>query len=474
MVSVVLIGPHAVGKSTVAATCERRLGWLHHAEVGTLLRETSPNKDWRAPQAAFDDAVLAEESRRDAEFAAASPRASVRVVETWHPGNLGWAGLRGDQSGSALRSYTDAAVAAAVMRGDVLVQELRASPATLRSRRRPGSAAAARVLAGEGGDEALLGLTGRVAEDALSEARRLGLYLLPPLCTDEGSPEAVADALFMALLAARDPGAASASRLSGVRGLFASSADALAFLTASLPLLPRLASAPAMPAFLLAARAAASAPPPQPLRNVVVLEGLDGCGKTTLAASLASQLGATLLRTPPDGPARTLRPLFDAAPFEVGRAFYSLGNAIAAAAAAAAPRGAPIVMDRYHFSTAAYTLGENLATGAPPPAAALAWPPDLPPPALVLLLAMGEEARRARLLERAASNDIAGGEASWSAAEAAQESDAGLGLRIGDAYRALASAAPCAVVVLDAAEGAGEVAAAALRAARAAGVAGGS
>ena len=61
----------------------------------------------------------------------------------------------------------------------------------------------------------------------------------------------------------------------------------------------------------------------------MAIEGLDGCGKSTLASALAARLGARHAVTPPRSVAG-LRQLFSTAPPAVARAFYMCGNYIAA------------------------------------------------------------------------------------------------------------------------------------------------
>ena len=68
-------------------------------------------------------------------------------------------------------------------------------------------------------------------------------------------------------------------------------------------------------------------------------------GKTTLCKKLSESLDATLLRSPP-GCLRDLRDKFDAYPPLIRRAFYTLGNYIAAQAIASASQSGPVVVDR--------------------------------------------------------------------------------------------------------------------------------
>ena len=75
----------------------------------------------------------------------------------------------------------------------------------------------------------------------------------------------------------------------------------------------------------------------------MVVEGLDGCGKSTLASSLAAALGARHAASPPASLA-ALRPLWKAP--GPARAFYVCGNYLAAdeLGRAAAADGRPTVV----------------------------------------------------------------------------------------------------------------------------------
>ena len=68
-------------------------------------------------------------------------------------------------------------------------------------------------------------------------------------------------------------------------------------------------------------------------------------GKSTLCKRLSDSLNASLLGTPPSC-LRDLRPTFDAYPSLVRRAFYTLGNYIAAQEMASASQTGPVVVDR--------------------------------------------------------------------------------------------------------------------------------
>ncbi|XP_043118879.1 UMP-CMP kinase 2, mitochondrial [Puntigrus tetrazona] len=136
---------------------------------------------------------------------------------------------------------------------------------------------------------------------------------------------------------------------------------------------------------------------------VIVIEGLDATGKTTLTESLRESLNAALLKSPPQCLA-PFRQRFDSEPPLIRRAFYALGNYITAAHIGKESLRAPVIVDRYWHSTAAYAIAtavggrvENL----PKPGSELyRWPEDLLQPNLVLLLTVSPEERLRRLRDR--------------------------------------------------------------------------
>lgn len=91
--------------------------------------------------------------------------------------------------------------------------------------------------------------------------------------------------------------------------------------------------------------------------HILVLEGLDGCGKTTLAAMLAAKLDARVLSTSA-GMLADIRKTCDALHGAHGlsrQLYYTYAvSLVSDAAASAQAAGQPVVIDRYWGSTLAY------------------------------------------------------------------------------------------------------------------------
>ncbi|XP_069575129.1 UMP-CMP kinase 2, mitochondrial [Brachyistius frenatus] len=151
---------------------------------------------------------------------------------------------------------------------------------------------------------------------------------------------------------------------------------------------------------LLPSREAARNKPDFP---VIIIEGLDATGKTTLTESLRDTLGATLLRSPPQC-LSPWRARFDQEPPLIRRAFYALGNYITAGQIGQEAMKTPVIVDRFWHSTAAYAIATAVSgpvCNLPPEGSEMyRWPSDLLHPSLVVVLTLDPEERKRRLRNR--------------------------------------------------------------------------
>lgn len=187
MTTLVLVGPHGSGKTTLGCALARNLRWVWHEEIGRTLRDrvlaVDPAQHAARPQADFDRTVFEAEILRDRAW----PRHRSRIVETWHPGNLAYASLR---SGALATTWAPRLERAALCTPNVLVQPLTAGTDTLAQRRtEPGPA---------GDLDSFFRSVGLLAVDL---ARTWRIPILPPVHTDRLSVLESRDAILTHLAA---------------------------------------------------------------------------------------------------------------------------------------------------------------------------------------------------------------------------------------------------------------------------------
>lgn len=96
---------------------------------------------------------------------------------------------------------------------------------------------------------------------------------------------------------------------------------------------------------------------------VIILEGLDGTGKTTVIEGLQRELGdVNCLSSPPEC-LRSFRQHFDGQVSHIRRAFYLLGN-YACALSLRKHSEKPVVIDRFWPSSIAYALALDHQAGS--------------------------------------------------------------------------------------------------------------
>ena len=136
----------------------------------------------------------------------------------------------------------------------------------------------------------------------------------------------------------------------------------------------------------------------------IVVEGLDGTGKSTLTENLSKHFNGIAMVTPPPS-ISDIRQKFDHLPEIYRRSYYALGNYIAAEEVLQYSEEKIIVMDRFWHSTTSYALANEVGCGTmdhiPPKNHTIyKWPKDLLYPSAIIFLTTKEKERDLRVNER--------------------------------------------------------------------------
>jgi energy-coupling factor transporter ATP-binding protein EcfA2 len=169
--SVVMIGPHGSGKTTLGKSLAKLLRWEYHEEIGKALRRQAllehPDQTAEKSQPDFDLKVFELERQRDRKSF------KSRIVETWHPGNLAYAESR---SPEIANQYAELLKKHVQQLGDiVLVQPLEIDESTSRER-----------LSEPGPDPCqMVEFFRKIFVSTLGIAKSWGLRIFPSVRTDQ-------------------------------------------------------------------------------------------------------------------------------------------------------------------------------------------------------------------------------------------------------------------------------------------------
>lgn len=179
--TLILVGPHGAGKTTIARRVAYHLGWTFHDEIGDGLRRVALARRADAHAQTVDLGFDIEVTRRELARDAAS--AGPRVIETWHPGNLAYVGERNPRLARRLGPRLERAARLVAARGPLLVQPLVIARPTAVARR------------SEPGPDSLIDFFLRVGARASELARGWGLEVATPIHTDRATVDEAVQAV---------------------------------------------------------------------------------------------------------------------------------------------------------------------------------------------------------------------------------------------------------------------------------------
>ena len=296
---VVLVGPHCSGKSTIGRRVADALGWRWDGEIGDRLYE-----EGRAEGRPFPDdrEILEAEQLRDGN--------GRRVCESWHPGNLAWAQHRPAQhrptNWPAIVDQTKQAAAAVVAVRPVVYVLVDCDEATRRARR--AESGIGRLPPFQGlSEDAFFEQTrtvGIAAHRWAEELAELGARVVRVDTSASSTDHSVEEVLTLIIDKLLPP-----PSMPEAPYWFDSLSSALALLRRAGSLVPALHDELVECEALL--QSTEAAPPDACSAWVISVDGLDGCGKSTLVGELARTLRGVQVTTPSGG-LRALRALVEA------------------------------------------------------------------------------------------------------------------------------------------------------------------
>jgi len=198
---VLLLGPHGAGKTSLGRSLSALSGWTFHDEIGKDLASDPSHRASEVQvhhrQPSFDREVFAREVARDLAFEAEGS-CGVRIVETWHPGNLAYATRSPEVVLATLPCLRDS-----IAWSRVVVVPVTASPDLLETRKTYPEPLAYFL---------------RIAAISLAIANGFGAHIKEPVITSRNTPDGIAAALLPSLegLARRMRARPTASRLTPV------------------------------------------------------------------------------------------------------------------------------------------------------------------------------------------------------------------------------------------------------------------
>ena len=135
----------------------------------------------------------------------------------------------------------------------------------------------------------------------------------------------------------------------------------------------------------------------------VLIEGLDGVGKSTACLKLAEKLNGRIIKTPPESMASGRNYFVNEKP-QYREGYYMVGNYISGnEIKEVTESGTNVVIDRFYPSTKAYIHGKDLSFDIE--SYSEEWPYPILKPDYIFLLRLSNDVRISRLMGRGNMNE---------------------------------------------------------------------